>query len=90
MQNISIGMLGSIEPVGVKPRNPEKLPSWKIHTRAPNMTDRLSRLRTVAFSGSRTLPVIRNSTPQVTSRMRAATSGTRSSRVARKSVVSAG
>jgi hypothetical protein len=47
----------------------------EIHTRAPNMTDRLRRFSTVAFSGSRTLPVSRKSRAQVAGRVRAANQG---------------
>jgi hypothetical protein len=37
-QHIRIGMDGSIVPVGVNPSNQERLPCWKIQTRA-KMTD---------------------------------------------------
>ncbi len=46
--------------VGVKPRNPDRCPSWKIHTINPRTANSVSALRIIAFSGIRTLPVKRN------------------------------
>src|SRR5207302_7638987 len=76
MQNIRIGVDVSRAPVGVKSRNPARWPSWKIHTMAPNVAVRLSRLSTTAFTGTTTLPVIRNRTVNVTMPMITAASGT--------------
>ncbi len=89
-QNISTGMLGSIDPVGVKPRRPDRWPSWKTHTRQPSITDRLSRFSTVAFRGSSTLPVIRKRITYVATSTMPTAIGSRSRSVARKSVVSPG
>lgn len=54
------------------------------------MTERLSRLSTVALIGMSRLLDIRNSSTNVIAKANAATSGTRSIRVVRKSVSSAG
>ncbi len=89
-QNIRIGMLGSIEPLGVKPNRSARLPSWKIQTRTPNITPMLRVFRSMAFAGSSTLPVIRNSTRKVVTRIRPKTSGSRSTSSARNSLSSAG
>ena len=43
------------------PSTPERWPSWKIHTMAPNVADRLSRFSTMALSGMTRLPNIMNS-----------------------------
>ena len=56
MQNIRIGIDVSIVPVAVKPSRPARLPSWKIHTIAPNVAVRLRTLRTSALIGTSTLP----------------------------------
>ncbi|WP_179155562.1 hypothetical protein [Microbispora sp. GKU 823] len=55
-------MLGSMDPVGVKPSSPDRWPSWKTNTSPPNITDRLSRLSADAFNGATTLPVMTKST----------------------------
>ncbi len=75
MQNIRIGTLGSIVPVGVNPSSPDRFPSWKTKTSAPNITHRLSTLSTDAFRGAITLPVMTNSTTKVTSTISAAIRG---------------
>ena len=69
MQNISTGVVASMVPVGVKPRDSERWPSWKIHTMAPNVAVRLSRLSSTAFTGTSSPPNIRNSKTKVTSAM---------------------
>ena len=56
-----IGIDVSIAPVAVMPKTSARLPSWKIHTIAPNVAVRLRALRTRALSGTSTLPDSRNS-----------------------------
>ena len=53
----------------MKPSRPEKWPSWKIHTIAPNVAVRLSTLSSSALTGTSRLPVIRNSRTNVASAM---------------------
>ncbi|SKA35336.1 hypothetical protein SAMN02745673_04469 [Marinactinospora thermotolerans DSM 45154] len=78
MQNIDRGMPVSSVPLGVKGSRPERSPSWNPHTSAPNITGRLGRLSTVAFTGDRTLPVSRNSSTSVVTDISPSMSGTRS------------
>src|SRR3954452_22763366 len=77
MQNIRIGVDVSSDPVGVNDSRPDRWPSWKIHTMAPNVAVRLSRLSTSALSGITTLPVNRNSTTNVMRLMMASAIGSR-------------
>ena len=66
MQNMRIGMAVSSWPVTVKsPSRPERWPSWKIHTIAPNVAERLSVLSSSALIGMTTEPVNRNSSRNV-------------------------
>ena len=71
MQNIRIGVVVSSMPVGVKPSSPDRWPSWKIQTIAPNVAVRLSMLSTSALTGTSTLPNMRNSSTNVTPAMSA-------------------
>src|SRR6478672_8059215 len=75
MQNMRIGITTAIVPVGVKSNSPDRCPSWKIHTMAPNVAVRLRMLRTTAFSGTSKLPNSRNSTTNVVTTMMPAASG---------------
>src|SRR3546814_17984008 len=75
MQNIKIGLVASSVPVAVKSRVPLRFPSWNTQTIAPNVADRLSRLRITALMGITTDPNCRNSTAKVTRAMIAAASG---------------
>src|ERR1044072_2390321 len=77
MQNIRIGVVVSIMPVGVNPSAPDRWPSWKTHTIAPNVAESDSRFNTTAFAGTRPLPDIRNSTTNVPSPITPAAAGTR-------------
>ena len=77
MQNSSSGVDAGNVPVAVKSRTPEKLPSWKIHTSAPNTALRLSTLRISALTGTTTLPNIRNSSTKVASATRPSAIGRR-------------
>src|SRR5215207_180079 len=43
MQNMRIGITTAIVPVGVKSRTPDRWPSWKIHTMAPNVVTTMMR-----------------------------------------------
>src|SRR3546814_10694221 len=74
MQNIKIGLVASSVPVAVKSRVPLRFPSWNTQTIAPNVADRLSRLRITALMGITTDPNCRNSTAKVTRAMIAAAS----------------
>src|SRR4051794_4293104 len=75
MQNIRIGMTTAMVPVGVKLSRPDRWPSWKIHTMAPNVAVRLRTLRTTAFSGTSRLPNSRKRTTKVVTTMMPAASG---------------
>src|SRR5580698_607907 len=59
--SIRIGMVGSIDPVGVNRSKPDRCPHWKIQTTTPNVADSDSTFITIAFSGSTTEPNARNS-----------------------------
>jgi hypothetical protein len=72
---MSTGMTPARVPVGVNPRRPAPLPSWKTQTMAPNMADRLSRFSTRALSGTTMLPNIMNSSTKVTTAMMATATG---------------
>src|ERR1700730_1548932 len=76
MQNNSTGVLATSVPVDVVPSAP-KCPSWKIHTSAPNAAVSDSTLSTSALTGSTTLPVSRNNSPNVITAMRPNTAGSR-------------
>src|SRR5579859_3171722 len=69
MQNMRIGVVVSMVPVGVKWRRLARCPSWNTQTMAPKVAVRLSRLSTNALTGTSRLPVIRNSTVKVTRAM---------------------
>src|SRR2546421_9805722 len=77
MQNIRIGVDVSRVPVGVNDSSPDRCPSWKIHTMAPNVADRLSRFRIRALTGITTLPEKRNSITNVITAIIATASGRR-------------
>ena len=66
-------------PVGVKPSRPDRCPSWKIQTSAPNDAASDSTFITIALTGSTTEPNARNSSTSVT-RPRTAPSTAASSR----------
>ncbi len=51
VQNIRIGSVASTKPKGVKPKRPERLPSWKTKTIAPKLAVRLKMLTITAFNG---------------------------------------
>ena len=74
MQNNNTGMLATRVPVWVVP-SPPRWPSWKIHTSAPNAAVSESMFSTRAFSGTTTLPVSRNSNPNMMTAIRPSTSG---------------
>src|SRR3954454_14480984 len=76
MQNNSTGVLAARVPVDVVPSAP-RCPSWKIHTSAPNAAVNDSTLSTSALSGSTTLPVSRNNSPNVITAIRPSTAGSR-------------
>ena len=57
--------------VGVKPRNPDRCPPWKIHTISPRTANSVNAFRTIALSGIRTLPVKRNNINNVANTMMA-------------------
>ncbi len=76
MQNNSTGMLATRVPVDVVPSAP-RLPSWKIHTIAPNAADSDRMLSTSALTGSTTLPVSRNSSTSMITAISPSTSGSR-------------
>src|SRR6478609_5684058 len=60
MASIRIGMVGSMEPVGVNWSRPDRCPHWKIHTTTPNVADSDSTFITIALTGSTTDPKARN------------------------------
>jgi hypothetical protein len=63
--SIRIGIVGSIDPVGVNLSRPDRWPHWKIHTTTPNVADSDSTFITIAFSGSTTDLNVRNSSTNV-------------------------
>ena len=67
MASIRIGMVGSIEPVGVNCSRRDRCPHWKIHTTTPNVADSDSTFITIALTGSTTDPNARNSSTNVAS-----------------------
>ena len=71
-------MVSTSWPVGVKPSRPDKWPSWKIHTMAPKVALKLSRLSTSAFTGTSRLPNMRNSNTNVDTAIRPSAIGMRS------------
>ncbi len=75
MQNMRIGVKMSMLPVGVKPSRPDRCPSWKIQTIAPNVAVRLRTLSSSALTGTRRLPVIRNSSTNVATAISASVHG---------------
>src|SRR5438105_10581301 len=89
MQNIVIGVVVSISPVGVKFSSPDRCPSWKIQTIAPNVADKLNRFKSTAFTGTRRLPAIRNRTTKVTRPINPSAYGTKRNSVALESTSSA-
>ncbi len=74
-QNIRTGSVVSMSPVLVKPSRPERFPSWKTQTNAPNIAVRLRALSTTAWSGMSTLPVSRKTRSSVTTTMIASAQG---------------
>ena len=79
-QNMRIGDVASVLPTAVKSRIPERLPSWKIQTIAPNVAVRLRMLRTSAFNGTTIEPNIMNSSTNVMPAIRTSASGMAPSR----------
>lgn len=77
-QNIRTGSVVSMSPVLVKASSPERFPSWKTQTTAPNIAVRLRALSTTAWSGMSTLPVSRKTRSSVTTTMIARAQGSRS------------
>jgi hypothetical protein len=65
MASIRIGIVGSMVPVGVNCRSPDRCPSWKIHTTTPNVAASDSRFIAIALTGSTTDPNARNSSTNV-------------------------
>ena len=61
-----IGLVGSMKPIGVKPSQDAKCPSWKMNTTAPNAAPSETTFITIAFSGRMTEPKARNSRTKVT------------------------
>jgi len=59
MQNIRMGVVVSVTPVGVNPRKPDRWPSWKTHTMAPKVAESHSRFSTIALMGTRIDPNMR-------------------------------
>ena len=57
--------MASTNPVGVKSRKPDRLPSWKIQTSAPNEAPSDSTFITTALTGSTIEPKARNSSTNV-------------------------
>ena len=55
-----IGLPATVNPGETKPRTPEKLPSWKMNTRAPNDAVIESRVMITALIGMTTEPNSRN------------------------------
>jgi hypothetical protein len=55
--------------VGVKPRNPDRCPPWKIHTINPRTANSVRAFRIIALSGIRTLPVKKNSMKKLATTM---------------------
>ena len=60
-----IGWVASMKPVGVKSSSPDRWPSWKIQTSAPNEAPSDSTFITSALTGSTTEPKARNSSTNV-------------------------
>src|SRR6266576_2800987 len=85
MASIRIGMVGSIEPVGVNCSRRDRCPHWKIHTTTPNVADSDSTFITIAFSGSTTEPKARNSSTNVLTPVSSAIQGSVAPRLASSS-----
>ena len=66
MLNIRIGTIAMVKPGDSKPRMPDRLPSWKIQTRAPKLALIESSVMTTALSGMATDPNRRNRTIALT------------------------
>ena len=64
MASIRMGMAGSMLP-GVKFSRPDRWPSWKIHTMAPNAAASDAAFITIALTGRTTEPNARNSSTNV-------------------------
>ena len=60
-----MGMVSINVPVAVKSKSPERCPSWKIHTMAPKVAERLATLNTRALSGMNKLRKSRSSMRKV-------------------------
>src|ERR1700731_4126620 len=60
-----IGMVGSMDPVGVNCSSRDRCPHWKIHTTTPNVAPSDSTFITIAFRGRTTDPKARNSSTNV-------------------------
>ena len=75
MASIRIGIVGSIEPVGLNRSRPDRCPHWKIQTTTPNVADSDSTFITIAFSGSTTEPNARNSSTNVETQTSSAIQG---------------
>src|SRR6185295_4253186 len=85
MASIRIGMVGSIDPVGVNCSRRDRCPHWKIHTTTPNVADNDSTFITIAFSGSTTEPNARNSSTNVLTPVSSAIQGRVAPRLASSS-----
>ena len=83
--SIRIGMVGSIEPVGVNRSRPDRCPHWKIHTTTPNVADSDSTFITIALTGSTTEPKARNSSTNVETPTSSAIQGSVAPRLASSS-----
>src|SRR5207247_9578422 len=83
--SIRIGIVGSIEPVGVNRSSPDRCPHWKIHTTTPNVADSDSTFITIAFSGRTTEPNARNSSTNVLTPVSSAIQGKVAPRLASSS-----
>ena len=83
--SIRIGIVGSMEPVGVNRSKPDRWPHWKIHTMTPNVADSESTFITIAFSGSTNEPNARNSSTNVETHTSRAIQGSVAPRLASSS-----
>ena len=84
-----IGWVASMNPVGVKFRNPDRWPSWKIQTSAPNEAPIDSTFMISALTGSTTEPKARNSSTNVVATTISAIHGSSAPRLSSRSVSTA-
>ncbi len=85
MAAMRIGIVGSMEPVGVNRSRPDRWPHWKIHTTTPNVAPSDSTFITIAFSGRTTEPKARNSSTNVDTQTSSAIHGRTEPRLASSS-----